>query len=150
MRRPGALMPSSLVMRMRAAARSIGRSNIAANDLQPAHIRPQHIRYQDGAVALLIVLDHRDQRAPDRQSGAVERMNEAGALLSLRPDTRLHAARLDVAAIGAARDLAIGLLSQQPNLDVVGLARGEAHVAGAEQHDAVGKTEALQDRLGAS
>src|SRR6185312_17358323 len=67
----------------------------------------------------------------------------------LRAEAAIHPARLEVAAIGAARNLAIGLLPGQPDLDVVGLARGEAHVAGAEKHDPVGEPEALQHGLGA-
>ena len=41
------------------------------------------------------------------------------------------------------------LLARQPDLDVVGLLRGEAHVAGAERHDAIGQVESFQHGLGA-
>ena len=50
-------------------------------------------------------------------------------------DARVHPPRLEVAADRAGRDLAEGLLARHPDLDVVGLLGGEAHVAGAERHD---------------
>ena len=62
----------------------------------------------------------------------------------------VHAPRLEIAAHRAGRDLAIGVLAGQPDLDVVGLLRGEAHVAGAQHHGAVGEPEALQHLLGAA
>src|SRR5690349_1927498 len=134
--RPGALMPSSLETRMRADARSMPASGIAADDLDPAHIGLQRIRHGDGAVGALIVLQHGNQGAADRKAGAVQGMDEAHALPFLRPEARLHAPRLELAAIGAARYLAIGVLPGQPDLEIIGLARGEAHIARTEQHDA--------------
>src|SRR5215469_7111106 len=134
---PGALMPSSFEMRMRAADRSIGRSNISADRLHPAHIGLQRVGHGDAAILLLIILQDGDEGAADGDARAVERMDEARPLPLLRAKAPIHAPRLEVAAIGAARDLAIGLLSRQPYLDVVGLARGETHIAGAEQHDAI-------------
>src|SRR5579883_1079432 len=148
-RSPGALMPSSFEIRMRAEPRSIGRSNIAADHLHPSHIGPQRLGHGNGAVLPLIIFEDGDQRAPDSEPRSVERVHEARPLPVLRPEARLHAPRLEVAAIGAARDLAVGSLARQPDLDVVGLARGEPHIAGAEQHHPVGKAEALQHRLGA-
>src|SRR5579885_664179 len=147
--RPRASMPSSLVRRIRAWPRSIGRSNIAADHLEPAHVRLERVGHRNRAVTLLIVLEYRNQRAPDREPGAVERVHEPRPLPFRGPEPRLHAARLEVAAVGAAGDLAIGALTGQPNLDVIGLTRGEAHVARAQQHHAVGEPEALQDLLGA-
>src|SRR5690349_12467741 len=146
---PGAWMPSSFVTRMRALARSSGASNIRLDRLDPAHIGPQRLRHLDGAVLALIVLHHRDQRATDRDAGAVERMHERAALLAGAAEARVHAPGLEIAAIGAARNLAIGVLTRQPDLDVIGLARGKAHVARAEKHDAVRQVQPLQDRLGA-
>src|SRR6185437_70302 len=148
-RSPGASMPSSFEMRIRAFARSIGRSNIGADCLQPAHIWTQRVGHRDLAIGSLIVLEHRNQGTPDSQAGAIERVDEARPLPFRRTETRLHAPRLELAAIGAARDLAIGPLAGQPDLDVVGLARGEAHVAGAQQHDPIGEAETLQHFLGA-
>src|SRR5947209_3424292 len=67
-RSPVALMPSSFEMRMRAFARSIGRSNIGADDLEPAHIGTQRLGYDDGAVTLLVILEDGDQGAADREA----------------------------------------------------------------------------------
>src|SRR3546814_1822627 len=55
---------------------------------------------------------------------------------------------LEIAAVGTARNLAIGALAGQPHLQVIGLARREAHVARAEQHPAIGQAERFEDRLG--
>ena len=49
---------------------------------QPAHVRPQHVRHPHGSVLLLIVLEHRDQRAADRQA----RSHSACATNSALPD----------------------------------------------------------------
>src|SRR5215472_3175604 len=147
--RPCASMPSSLVRRIRPWPRSIGRLGIAADHLEPAHVGLEHIRYCHGAVAPLIVLEHGDERATDREAGAVEGVHEAGPLPFFGTESRLHAPRLELAAVGAARNLAIGILAGQPDLDVIGLARGKTHVAGAEQHHPIGETETLQNLFGA-
>src|SRR4051812_40244318 len=39
------------------------------------HVAAQHLRDQDRAVGLLVVLHHRDQRAADRDAGAVQRVD---------------------------------------------------------------------------
>src|SRR6185437_13686098 len=140
---PGALMPSSLVTRMRAAARSMGRSN-TADRLHPAHIGLQRIGHGDRAVVLLVVLQHGDEGAADGKPGPVERMDKARALAFFRAEACANPPGLKLAAIRAARDLAIGVLPRQPDLDVVGLARGESHIARAEQHHAIGEPETLQ------
>src|SRR5262249_45945621 len=134
---PGALMPSSLVTRMRALARSTDALDTGANHLQPAHVGHEHVRQCDRSVRLLKVLDERDHRTTDRQAGTVERMDEARALVAGLAEARLHPAGLELAAIGAAGDLAVGPLPWQPDLDVVGLLGGKAHIAGAERNDAI-------------
>ena len=107
---------------------------------QAAHIGLQHVGDADGAVRLLIILQDGDQRAADGDARAVQRMDEAGVLGALRAVARIHAAGLEVAAHRAGGNLAIGPLPRQPDLDVVGLLRGEAHVAGGEHDDAVGNS----------
>ena len=52
-----------------------------------AHIGLQHRRDRDAAVLVLIVLQDRDERAADREAGAVERVHEARALARLRRDS---------------------------------------------------------------
>src|SRR3569623_554845 len=139
--KPSAWMPSSLVRRMRMP----GLANVG----DPAHVGLQHGRHGDAAVVLLVVLHHRHQGAPHRQARAVERVYEARALLAGLAAARIHAPGLEVAAVRAGRDFAIGVLRRQPDLQVVGLARREAHVAGAQQHDAIGQLQTLQHLLGA-
>src|SRR3546814_9042590 len=79
--------------------------------------------------------------------GALGALSPLGAL---GPKARLHAAGLEVAAVRAARDLAVGALPRQPDLNVVGLAGREAHVAGRQHHAAIWQLEALPHRLGAA
>src|ERR1700761_3346262 len=80
---PGASIPSSLLTRMRARERSIGLGIRGSDALETGHIGAQHFGNDDRAVGLLIVLQHRDQGAPDRQARAVQRMEEAGRLFLL-------------------------------------------------------------------
>ena len=63
--------------------------------------------HRDRSVRVLVVLHHRDQRAADGDAGAVERVHELGlAGLRIAP-ARLHAARLEIGAVRARRDLAV-------------------------------------------
>ena len=57
----------------------------------------ERLRDPDAAVLLLVLLEDRDQRAPDRQPGAVERVHEPGLGLGLRAVADLGAPRLEVA-----------------------------------------------------
>src|SRR3546814_3859239 len=75
-------------------------------------------------------------------------MDEARPLLAPATRARVHAPRLEIAAGGAARNLAVGALPRQPDLDVEGPPGGEAHVAGAERDHPVRQAEALQHRFG--
>src|SRR5689334_669535 len=157
--RPGAWIPSSLVQRIRmppdlfremkpfrpsypqetteANTRNpdVSRTplRLRRHRLQPAHIGLQHVRHRDRAILLLIGLHHGDQRAANRSAGAVQRMHEM-RLAVAAAIARIHAPGLEVAADRAARDLAEGpavTLPGHPNLNVVGLLRGETHVARA-------------------
>src|SRR5262245_1069779 len=106
-----------------------------------AHVRLQSLGNYDRPIGLLIVLEYRDQRTPDREPRAVQRVDVADLLAAFGAVARIHAPRLKVAAHRARGDFSIGILAWQPNLDVVGLLGGKAHVARAEQHGAVGKAE---------
>src|SRR3546814_5552673 len=108
-------MPSSLVTSTRALRRLSGFLAIGADRLQPAEVGPQRLRHGDAAVGLLVVLHDGDEAAADRHAGAVQGVHEAGAFSTFRPEARLHAARLEVAAVRAARDLAVGGLAGQPD-----------------------------------
>ena len=145
---PGASIPSSLVTRMRARDRSMaGAAMGSADRLDAAHVGAQDGRHGDASLLVLEVLHHRDERAADGDARAIQRVDVARALLPGLAAAGVHAPRLEVAAVRAGRDLAIRALPRQPDLDVVGLARGEAHVARAEQHDPVGQAQAPQHLL---
>ncbi len=57
---------------------------------QPAHARAQDLRDFERTVGALVVLHDRDQRAPDRDTGAVEAVHETGPL-ALRGPTEIRA-----------------------------------------------------------
>src|SRR5690606_29162301 len=109
--RPWAFTPSSLVMRIRWAEAS----GIAGDDLQPAHVGPQRFRHQNTAVRLLIVLHDRNEGPPHGKARAVQRMDEAGVLLARGAEAGLHAPGLEIAELGAARDLAELPLTGEPD-----------------------------------
>src|SRR5215475_10811085 len=98
---PSEWMPSSLVTRMR-----ISRRSAPLDRLEAAHVASQHLGHRDRAVLLLIGLQHRDQRATDRNARAVEGM-DMPHLAVLAAKARIHPPGLEVAADRARRDLAI-------------------------------------------
>src|SRR5690349_14327533 len=61
-----------------------------------AHIRLQRFGNGDAAVGVLIVFQHRDERTPDRETRAVQRVHEALHLAVLAAIARVHAARLEI------------------------------------------------------
>lgn len=61
---------------------------------------------------------------------------------------RLHAPRLEIAAVGAGGDFPVLVLARHPNFQIVGLGRAKAHVAGAQGQHAVRQFEPLQYLLG--
>jgi hypothetical protein len=76
-------------------------------EVKAAHIGAQRLGHLDRAVGLLVVLHHRDQRAADGHAGAVEGVHELGLAGFRIAPARLHAAGLEIAAVGAG-DLAVG------------------------------------------
>src|SRR6185436_17780244 len=138
--------PASRSARGDARARSRRRDAFEA-----PHVRAQGRREQHRAVRLLAVLEHGDERAADGEARAVERVQQrrlAASIWTMRAVAQVGAARLEVLAVAARGDLAIRVLPRQPHLDVVGLRRGEAEVAGRERHHAVGQPEHLQHAFG--
>ena len=112
-----------------AAAASAGRSDL----LESAHVGTERRWDRDGAVPFLVVLQDRDQRTPDGEARSIQRVDVFHLAGSLRTELDVGAARLERHRVAAGRDLAVGLLARQPDLDVVGLRGGESHVAGAQQ-----------------
>src|SRR5262249_54491195 len=85
-----------------------GMTSYLIDPLHPAHVGLQRRGERDRAVLRLVFPRDRDQRAPDRQSRAVERVHEARILAALRPVARIHAPRLEVTAHRARGNLPIG------------------------------------------
>src|SRR5690606_29756403 len=99
--RPGAWMPSSLVIRIRWAASAMG-----GDPLQAAHVGSQRLRHDHRAVGLLVVLQHGDEGAAHRQPGAVQGVDKARLLARRRTVAGLHAPGLEVAKVRATGNLA--------------------------------------------
>src|SRR4051794_25296628 len=74
-------------------------SSVFLDHLFPAHIPLQHIGHCDRAALLLIRLHYGDQRAADRDAGAVKCVHEPRRAVLLAADARVHAPRLEVAAV---------------------------------------------------
>ncbi len=60
----------------------------------------------------------------------------------------IGAAGLEGFEVGAGGDFAVEVLAGEPDFEVVGFGGGEAHVAGAEEHAAVGEVEGFEDGFG--
>src|SRR5208283_1494762 len=88
----------------------------------------------------------------DGQPAAIQSMHKLGlfgfALRAGRPEADVRAAGLEALEVGARADLAVEALPRQPDFQVVGPGRGEAHVAGAEQYAAIGQAEEFEDAFG--
>src|SRR5262249_36311953 len=118
------------------------------SDLVPAEITSQRLRDLDRAVLALVVLQNRDERPPDRQRRAVQRMDELGffSFRAAKPD--LRAARLKVGAIRARRDFFETILSGQPHFEIVRLRGGKPEIARRQRGDAIVEPELPQRFLG--
>src|SRR6201999_2773259 len=96
-----------------------GRSSVAGGS-QPRRraVADEHFRQLDAAVLLLPVLEQRDDRAPDGDGRAVERVRRlrplAGARAALAAHADAEATSLVVGRVRARRQLAIALLARQP------------------------------------
>src|SRR5688572_33144798 len=96
-------------------------SGLTGSNAIEARVRAQRVGDRDRAVRLLVVLEQRDQRARDRDRGAVQRVDELVLLAALAPEARLEPARLEVGAVRGAGHLAVGATVAapgQPRLDV--------------------------------
>src|SRR5579883_576454 len=145
--RPGSL-PRPLAAGRRAALRPACGERLARLQAREAvHVRLQSGGNEHGTVGLLEIFEDGDPGAPDRQAVAVERVRESGLALGVA-HFDVGAAGLEILAVAARGDLAIGLLRGQPDLEVVGLGGAEAEVGGAKGDDAIGQLERLQHGLG--
>src|SRR5262245_65958805 len=91
-------------------------ASLRGRDLGEApYIGLQRLRHADRSIGLLVVLENGDQGASHGDARAVQRVHEAGLPFALRPVARVHAPGLEVAAIRARGNLAIGPLRRQPH-----------------------------------
>ena len=72
-------------------------------------------------------------------------MYQRRLLLLSASEAGLHTTRLKIFAVGNRRDLTVNILAWQPYFEIVGFGRAKPHVAGAQQHDAIGKVKATQN-----
>src|ERR1700726_3507786 len=104
------------------------------------HVGPENLGNVDRAIRPLIVLNDREPSAADSKTRAIQGVYEF-AFAPFRPEADAAAAGLESLAIGARGDLAEGVGGRQPDFEIVGLGRGEAHIAGGELHDPVVQAE---------
>src|SRR5271170_4178533 len=106
-------------------------------DAFDAHIWPQSLWNQDGAIGLLVVFHHRDPGAANRQPTAIKGMDKVRFAAGLGFVADAGAARLEGFAVRAAGNFAKLLGAGQPHFNVVRFCGGETHVSGAKQHGAI-------------
>ncbi len=99
---------------------------------------------KDGTIGLLIIFEQRQPGAADGEGGAIEGVDKF-AFTRGGFEADGGATGLECFAIGAGGDLHEFTCGGEPDFDVVGFGGSEAHLRGAEKHDAIMQTEALED-----
>src|SRR2546426_507551 len=135
--------PSGPASRPAWSALSVGRG-----DPVEAGVGDERLGNPDGAVLLLEILEDRDEGSAHRQAGAVEGVDELRLRLGSGTVPDVGAAGLEILEVGAGGDLPEGLLAREPDLQIVRLGRGKAHVASGQADHPVVQSQTLQDRLG--
>ena len=113
-----------------------------ANLLKPAHIVTQYRRDCDAPIRLLVVFEDGQEGAADGQPGPVESVDKLcfRALLSnWALISNIGPPSLKSFKVAARGDLPIVALGRKPDFDVIGLCRGESHIAGTEGDNSVVK-----------
>src|SRR3981189_3755583 len=116
-------------------------ARLLANDGVAVHVRHKHVGNSDGAVGLLVVFQNCEIGAANGEAAAVEGVKKLGFFGACGTIANVGAAGLEGFKVRAGGDLAVEILSGQPDLEVVSFRGGESHVAGAEEHAAVGEAE---------
>src|ERR1039457_1743511 len=117
-------------------------------DLLRTDVRTQHLRDNHAPVGLLIIFHNRNPGAAYGQSAAVQRVYKLSLVLAFGTVANVGAPCLIRLEIRARRNLAIQLLSRQPDFNVVCFRRRRSHVARAQRHGAVMQPQLLQNFLG--
>ncbi len=121
---------------------------VFANDGFAVHVWDEGLGYFDAAVGLLVVFEDCEIGSAYGEAAAVEGVEELGLAGSGWAVADVGSAGLEGLEVGAGADLAVEVLAGEPDFEVVGLGGGETHVAGAEEHAAVGEAELFEDGLG--
>ena len=121
---------------------------LLADDGIAVHVRDEGVWNFDGAIGLLVVLEDCEVGAAYGQAAAVDGVKEVGFFRAGGTVFNVCAAGLEGFEVGAGGDLAVEVLSGEPDFEVVGFGGGEAHVAGAEKHAAIREVEFFQDDFG--
>src|ERR1700756_199681 len=109
------------------------------------NISSQGLRDDHTPVGLLVVLYNRDPGPSDGQCAAIQCVYKFCLVLAFGTEPYIRPPRLIGLEIRARRNLAVQLLSRQPDLDIVRLRRRRSHITRAERHGAVMQTESLQN-----
>ncbi len=112
------------------------------------HVGDEDLGDSDAAIGLLVILEDGDVGAPYSEARAIEGVEIFGFFCAGGAVADVCAAGLEVGEVGTGADLAVEALAGQPDFEVVGLRGAEAHVAGREEHTAVGETEEFEDTFG--
>src|SRR5438105_2865582 len=113
--------------------------------LEASEVGPERRRDAHSAGFRLMVLEQRGVGPRQRHAGGIQRMRDLRLGAGFAPEAHAHAPRLEVLEVGAGRALEPGSGARRPDLEVVALRGGEAHVAAAEQHHAIRQLERLED-----
>src|SRR5512132_83359 len=143
------LIPASRATRSTAIVGAKRRSRSSATRGQPVgpEVRSQCLRDPYRPVGRLIVLEKGDDRARERDTGRVQRVDELRLRLRVAPEADSGPARLEVGEGARARHFEPGADARGPRLEVVGAGRAEAGVAGGKLDDAVGNLQPAEHRL---
>src|SRR5262245_62174207 len=106
-------------------------------------VRQQSFRDFHRTISLVEVLDGSHKRATARHTRAIERVYKTRLLFAIaRPVSDLGAPRLKITTVRTARNLAVTVLTCQPNLQVIGFGGGKTEITGAQRHHPVRQLEA--------
>ena len=94
-----------------------------------------------------MVFQYCHQRAADGEAGAVEGVQQLVFSVFVFK-ARFHAAGLEIFAVRAAGDFAVGVLRGYPYFQIVGFGGTKTHVASTQHNHAVRQFQQLQDFLG--
>src|SRR5258708_2837010 len=123
-------------------------ARLLAYDGIAVHVGHEDVWNFDGAVGLLVVFEDCEIGAAYGEAAAVEGVEEFALLCARGTIADVGAASLEGFEVRAGGDLAVEVLAREPDFEVVSFGGREAHVAGAEEHAAVGKAELFEHGFG--